>query len=292
MSSKIIISAEASCDLPKELVEKYDVRIMPATVIVGDDILHDGEIEGEDLFRYFETTGKLPRTSATNVNEFDAYFGKLLEEADHVIHFSISGGISATCGNGAKSAQGMSEKTGKEVLSFDTRSLSTGMALQVLYAARLRDTGKYTAREIYDMVMARRPYAETSFATESVNYLAAGGRCPSVLALAANVLKLRPQIVMKEGKLQSAKKYRGKMSKWVPELIKDTLEENPDADKEICFLTYSSAEEDVLEAAEKQLYEFGFRKVVRALAGATICSHCGPHTLGVLYYSDGEHPVE
>ena len=72
MSSKIIISAEASCDLPKELVEKYDVRIMPATVIVGDDILHDGEIEGEDLFRYFETTGKLPRTSATNVNEFDS----------------------------------------------------------------------------------------------------------------------------------------------------------------------------------------------------------------------------
>ena len=96
MSSKIIISAEASCDLPKELVEKYDVRIMPATVIVGDDILHDGEIEGEDLFHYFETTGKLPRTSATNVNEFDSYFGKLLEEADHVIHFSISGGISAT----------------------------------------------------------------------------------------------------------------------------------------------------------------------------------------------------
>lgn len=290
---KIVLSIEASSDMPKDLAERYHFSILPATVILGDEIVHDGEVSGEDLFAYFNKTKKLPRTSCFNVNEFDAYFEKLVKEtdADTVIHFSLSSGISATCQNAIASAAHMSEKLGKKIIVVDTLSLSTGMTLQALYAARLKETGMYTADEIVAKVLERRAYAQTSFATESVNYLAAGGRCPSVVAIAANVLKLRPQIVMHEGKLASAKKYRGVMKKWVPELIKDTLEENPNADKEIVFLTYSSAPEEVLEAAEKQLKDFGFRNVRRATAGATICTHCGPNTLGVLYYCDGEHPV-
>ena len=288
---KIILSVEGSCDMPKDLFERYGFKMIPAIVILGDDIVHDGEVSGEDLFAYFERTKKLPRTSCFNVQDFDQYFEKIAKEGDSIIHFSLSSGISATCAHAIESAAKMSEKLGKKITIIDTLSLSTGQSLLAIYAAKLVESGKYNYDQIVDMVRARVPYAQTSFATESVNYLAAGGRCPSVVAFAANVLKIRPQIIMKDGKLTSAKKYKGIMKKWVPQLIQDTLEENPNSDKEMVFLTYSSAPIEVLDAAEKQLRDYGFRNVYRATAGATISSHCGPNTLGVLYFCDGEHPI-
>ena len=155
---KIVLSIEASCDMPKDLAEKYHFSILPATVILGDEIVHDGEVSGEDLFAYFNKTKKLPRTSCFNVNEFDAYFEKLIKEtdADTVIHFSLSSGISATCQNAITSAAHMSEKLGKKIIVVDTLSLSTGMTLQALYAARLKETGNYTSDEIVAKVLERR----------------------------------------------------------------------------------------------------------------------------------------
>ena len=90
----------------------------------------------------------------------------------------------------------------------------------------------------------------------------------------------------------SGKKFMGKAARWVPAYIDATLKQFDNWDPEICFITYTAIPEEVLQAAEKKLYEIGFKRVERTIAGATISCHCGPGTLGVLYYNDGPHPID
>ena len=206
---------------------------------------------------------------------------------DHVIHFSLSSGISSSC----EHAKIAADKFEGKVDVIDTKSLSTGIALQAEYACRLREKGA-SPEEIVKALTARVPFDQTSFSLESVNYLYKGGRCSALAAMAANVLGLKPEIYVKDGKMGPGKKYRGPMKKVVLNYVEDTLAEYNNPDREICFVTYSTAPEDVVEAVVERVKQAGFRRVYATTAGATISCHCGPHCLGILYFNDGEHPLE
>ncbi len=286
---KIQISAESTIDLPKEVLAEYDIKTIPFTLVMGDEEHLDGEVKGEDLFAFVEKTGRLPHTSAINQESYRKYFSELLEDAEHVIHFSLSSGITSATQNAIL----VSKEFGGRVDVVDTHSLSTGIALQAIYAARLAQKGLEPG-EIVAKVMERIPYDQTSFALESVEYLYKGGRCSALARLGANLLKLRPQIIMHPdtGTMTAGKKFKGKMEKWVVDYVRTTLEEFPNIDPEIGFVTYSSAEPEVIEAARKLMEEKGFKKIYVTRAGGTISCHCGPHCLGVLYFSDGPHPID
>ncbi len=288
---KIILSAESTIDLSPELLTDYQIKTIPFTLLLGDEAKKDGEVLGEDLFAYTEKTGKLPKTSAINVQEYRDYFHKLLEEGDSILHFSLSSGITSATEHALQAAEEINKEGMKKVIVIDSLSLSTGIALQAIYARKLIDKG-YPIEEIAEKVKARIPFDQTSFALESVETLYKGGRCSAVAKIAANILGLRPQIIMKEGKMISGKKFRGKMNKWTVDYTNATLEEFNNPDLEEVFITYSSADETVLEAVKKILEERGFKHIMITQAGGTICCHCGPHTLGVLYFNDGPHPLD
>ena len=90
----------------------------------------------------------------------------------------------------------------------------------------------------------------------------------------------------------SGKKFRGPMEKWVMDYVEATLQEfdNPDYDE--VFITYSSAPKDVIATVRKRLEKAGFKHIMDTYASGTISCHCGPHTLGILYFNDGPHPVK
>lgn len=284
----ICISAETTVDLTKELLEKFEIRTIPFTLVMGEETGFDGEVTPEDLYAYVAKTNKLPHTAAINVFQYTEYFKELLKTYDHIIHFALSSEISSACSN-AITASHDEEVEGK-VTIIDSRSLSTGIALHAIYARKLARAGK-SPKEIVDLVLPRIPFGQASFSLESVNYLYKGGRCSMLQMLGANVLKLKPEIYVKDGKMVSGAKYRGPMKKVVMEYVEDTLKLFPNPDKEEVFITYSTAPDDVVEAVKERLLKEGFQNINITRAGATISCHCGPHCLGILYINDGAHPI-
>ena len=279
---KICISAESTIDLPKELLDEFGIKTVPFTITLGEKTGLDGVTTPEEIFDYVDQTGILPKTSAVNVAQFDEHFRKLLKDYDEVIHFSLSSEISAAYQNACLAA---SELNGK-VKVIDTRSLSTGIALLAIYAARLVNEGK-KSDEVVKLVEERIPNNQASFVIATVDYLHKGGRCSSLAKLGALLLRIRPQILVKDGKMGPGKKYMGKQIDCVKNYCEDTLNEFDSPDLSIGFVTHSGATEDMVEAAKNALAAKGFKRIIETRAGATISSHCGPKTLGILYINDG-----
>ncbi len=283
---KICISAESTIDLPKELLKEWDIRTLPFTLLMGEEHALDGEVGSAALFAYTEKTGQLPKTSAVNRFQYEEHFKKLRAEYDAIVHIALSSKISSACENAKAVAEEM-----EGVYVVDSLSLSTGIALEAIYARKLANAGK-SPEEIVKLVEERIPFNQTSFSLESVNYLYKGGRCSMLQMLGANLLGLKPEIFVKDGAMIAGKKYRGPMKKVVMAYVEDTLEMFPNIDPEQVFITYSTAPDDVVEAVKKRLVEAGFKRIDSTRAGGTISCHCGPHCLGILYMNDGPHPVE
>ncbi len=274
---KIAISAESTIDLPKSLLEKYDIKTLPFTVILGNDEYKDGEITSADIFKFVEENNILPKTSAINEAQYTEFFEETLKEYDAVVHFCLSSEISSACSH-AKSAK----ENFNNVYVVDSRSLSTGIALLAIYARELANEGK-TAEEIFELCEERTKDVQASFVVKKLDYLHKGGRCSSIALLGANLLSIRPEIVLKDGKMVSAKKYMGKMEKVIEKYCKDVLAENQNPDKKYAFVTYTTATDEMANIAKNALTEAGFETIYETTAGATITSHCGENTLGILF---------
>lgn len=278
---KIAVSAETTVDLTKELLEKYDVKTVPFTVLLGEEAKLDGEITVDEIIDYVNKTKVLPKTSAVNEYQYDEHFENLLKDYDAIIHFSLSSELSSAYSNAVRSS-----KKYNNVFVIDSRSLSTGIALLCIYARKLAEKGT-SPQEINDLCIKRIPFVQASFELNRVDYLYKGGRCNVLTYLGANVLKIRPQILLKDGKMVSGRKYRGNFSHVVNNYCNDVLEEFNNPDLEEVFLTYTTAEDAVLECVKNILRDRGFKNINVTRAGATITSHCGENCLGILYINDG-----
>jgi DegV family protein with EDD domain len=194
----------------------------------------------------------------------------------------LSSSLSSSCSNAERASKNV-----KNVYVVDSLSLSTGIGLLAIYGRELADQG-FSAEEIAKKITERREKVQASFVIERLDYLYKGGRCNALSLLGANLLKIRPRIVVKNGKMGSDKKYRGAMDKVVAKYCSETLSEydKPDLDK--VFLTYTTATPEMVAAARSALAEMGFKNIYEAHAGCTIASHCGGNTLGILYFNDAE----
>ena len=278
---KIAVSAESTVDLPKELLEKYSISTVPFTITLGDITEKDGEITNDRIIAYVNEHKVLPKTSAVNEEQFTEHFGNLLKEHDGIIHFSLSKEMSSAYNNAVAAA-----KKFKNVYVVDTRSLSTGIALLAVYASKLVKDG-VALKEIYERCLARVPYVQASFELKRIDYLYKGGRCSMMALLGANLLRIRPQIVVRDGKMVSGKKYRGNYDHIVKSYCRDVLEEFDTPDLSVAFVTYTTASDEIVEYAKQTLKDAGFIDVYATRAGGTITSHCGEDCLGILYINDG-----
>lgn len=278
---KIIISTESTCDLSKELLTANDIRLLPFHITTKDGSFLDGQISTEELFDITDKTGVLPKTNAINQFEYAEHFAKLKEEADAIIHISLSSGLSSSCNNAINAA-----KEFENVFVIDSLNLSTGIGLLVLYACDLVKQGK-APQEIVDALNARIDKVQASFVLHRLDYLYKGGRCNALSYFGANLFKIRPRIVVKDGKMGSDKKYKGSMNKVVAKYGQGVLEEFNTPDLERVFITYTTATPEMLEEARMAVQSAGFKNVYETRAGCTIASHCGANTLGILYFNDG-----
>lgn len=284
MGKKIILSADSTCDLTSELFEKYNISRLPLYITFGEESFRDGvEITPDELYQKVKETDTLPKTSAVSVGDFIEYFGKLLEEADQVIHFSISSALSCTFQNATLAS---AEFEGR-VFLVDTLNLSTGEALTVLHAAELLKADK-TAEEIVADCESYAKRVDASFIVDKLEFLHKGGRCSALTALGANLLSIKPCIEVSGGKMDVGKKYRGKFKAVLQKYVEERLASG-DIDTSRIFVTHAGCADDVVETVYAAVKDSGiFKEVLLTRAGCTISSHCGPDTLGILFARNQE----
>ena len=279
----IKISADSTCDLSPELVARYGIDIAPLYIIRDGQSLVDGvDITPDEIYDHVSQGGGMCSTAAVSIYDYATFFRKELENCDAVVHFHISGEMSACYQNACMVAEEMGN-----VYPVDARSLSTGIGLLVLEAAELAREGVLTAQGIQQRMEQRREKLNVSFLLERLDYLRKGGRCSSVAALGANVLSLRPCIQVKDGKMGVGKKYRGAYQKCLLQYVKERLEGREDIDTRRIFITESGGftAEELAQVEEAVRSYQPFEEVLHTRAGCTVSSHCGPRTLGILYFT-------
>lgn len=277
MSKPVIITADSTCDLSPELIERYGIKLIPLTITLGDESFPDNfDFTPEKMYERYRADGTLPKTAAPGIQQFIDFFEQYTSAGCEIVHLDISSELSSTF-NDARIA------AGEGVYPVDSRMLSTGVGLLVIEAAECRDKGMCAA-DIAAHLTELTEKVDTSFVLDTLEFMWKGGRCTGVAALGANLLKLKPALEMRDGKLQIYKKYRGSINSVYKQYIKERL-----ADKDIrpghVFITHSG---EVDTAVTDELQELirsliSVEEIHVTNAGCTVSSHCGPKTLGVLF---------
>lgn len=276
----IRVSADSTCDLSPEIIDKYHIAIAPLRVVMNGQPLRDGvDVMPDALFRHVESGGDICPTVAVNLAEYLDFFGKLLKTADAVIHFCISSEMSSCYQNACIAAQQLGN-----VWVVDSRSLSTGIGHLVLDAAQMADED-CRPEEIAAEMGRRRERLDVSFVLDTLDYLKKGGRCSTLAAFGANLLSIRPCIQVKDGKMGVGQKYRGTMERVLEKYVADKLQDAGHIDPRRIIITDSGIAQEIRDLVERVALEhIPFEEVIHTRAGCTISSHCGPNCLGILFY--------
>ena len=272
----IQITTDSCADLGQHLLDAHGIRSIPLHVLVNGTDHLDSDLPLSQLFESVEKTGELPKTAAPSVEEFSAFF----DTKETIIYIGLSSQLSATMDN-AKLAQ---EELGNTNLHLiDSLNLSTGIGLLALKAADLRDKG-LNADAIIKEILETRPKVKTSFVIDTMDYLYKGGRCTGLQAFVGSMLQIRPIIYVREdGSLGVLDKVRGNRKKALDQMLKGFKKDLPHADLKRVFITHTGCDADAEYLKEKLLALAPIENVHITYAGATIGSHCGPDTIGILY---------
>ncbi|MDR0916192.1 MAG: DegV family EDD domain-containing protein [Oscillospiraceae bacterium] len=280
---KVKISADGTIDMPQELAERYDISFSPAHVLLDENIYDDGvNITPEQLFSHVDAGGK-SATCATNIAEYEDYFNDLLTRYDAVVHHCQSAKLSANFQNATLAAEG------KPVYVVDFRAISSAGSLVTAESARLAESG-IAPEEIARIAGENALKIDTSFVLSTLKYMARGGRCSTVQALGANLLKLKPCIEVNtaEGTMDVGKKYRGTLDAALAQYVDDRLKDRTDLDTSRPIYVTCSARtpDETVEMVKKRVAELAtFAETFSPVAGCSISNHCGPATLGLLFFT-------
>ena len=276
---KIKILSDSTCDLSAELLDKYDITLVPLTIIKAGEAFSDGvTITPAEIFAHVAAGGDLCSTTAMNMGEYMEYFEKFASEYDGVLHINIGSGFSSSYQNACLAAEEFDN-----VRVVDSMNLSTGQGLVVLKACELAQICK-SIDELHDQVQAFTSRVEASFLLDQLQYMVKGGRCSSAAALGANLLNLKPCIEVKEGKMSVVKKYRGNYAKCLAAYVKDRLSGRDDLDRDTLFVTNTPVSDACMESVKEAVDAYAdFENIYWTQAGCTVSCHCGPGTLGVLF---------
>ena len=276
---KYQITSDSTCDLSPEQLEKYNIRLLPLYVDMDGRTLRDGvDVKPDDIYAHVAAGGGLPKTAAVNMADYVRAFTELSAKNDFVIHVCISLDFSC-CYQNAKLAAADFEN----VYVVDSRNLSTGHGLVVLEAERMAREGM-EPEAIVAALEELTGRVEASFILDRLDYMKMGGRCSAVTLLGANLLRLRPCIEVRDGKMGVGKKYRGSFEKCLVQYITDKLGGRTDLELRRVFITHSGLPEQTVQKAVETVQSLQkFEQIAVTRAGCTVSSHCGPSTIGVLF---------
>lgn len=275
----IDITTDSCSDLSAELRKRFGIRVIPLQVYIHGRNVRDGELSLNELFAEVQQHGELPKTSAPPMGDFIEFF----DSPNEIIFIGISARLSATTPNATLAAQARPEGL-PPVHVIDSFNLSSGIGLLVLKAAELRDEG-LSGAEIKERIEALVPKLHTTFVIDTLDYLYKGGRCSAMQHVVGSLLRIRPVIeVRPDGTLGVKEKIGGSRKKALNSILEDFSSHLPKIDLQRVFITHTGCDEDARYLAEELRKRAEIGEIHTAYAGATIASHCGPDTIGLIYF--------
>lgn len=276
------IAADSTCDLSQEQIERYGITILPLCIMMDGKSYYDGEeTTPQEIYAWADKHRTTPGTAAVTFEKLEERLWPMMQAGEEIIFLGISEDMSTTCNVVRMFAE---EKEYDKLHVINSMNLSSGIGLQVLKAAQLAEAGA-GAEEIIAAVEGARDRVRASFIVDTLTYLARGGRCSAAAAFVGNALKIHPMIAVKDGKMGMAKKYRGNMLSSLERYMADLAEELKKAEPERVFITHSLCDPALPERAREYLESLGiFAEICETNAGGVISSHCGPNTIGILFY--------
>ena len=277
--AKIKIITDSSSDLPKSYYEENNIDVFYFPInLAGEEYIDQITLTTNKLYELVDAHGVLPKTAAIGVYQFQQKFEETLKEYDQVLFIGISSGFSCQVSNAHLASQ---EFDGK-VKVFDSKNLSSGEGLVVMKAVELVNKG-LDIEEVYSELTTYAENVRSQFAIETMDYLHKGGRCSGVVYFLGKGLKIKPIIRVVDGKMVVYKKPIGKMKNALDKLMDIFLEDLPNIDPTRVMITHSLGH-DSCEYLKARLAEHIDPSIIMETnAGATISTHCGKGTIGILY---------
>lgn len=276
------IYTDSSCDLPKNIVEKFDLKVMQLEVIIDDKppVLNN-QIEIKDFYDRLRE-GANAKTSAVTPGYFEEHMRKTLESGNDILYIGFSSGLSVTYNNGVMVLEELKQEfPERKILHIDTLSGSVGQGMLAYYAAVLRDEGM-EQEAVYEKIMAFKDRIHHQVTVNDLFFLKRGGRIDAATAIVGSILKCKPIIVVdKDGKLQSVGKVRGRKAS-INELF-NRMKANASLDElNYVFISHSDCLEDVESLAAMIKAEWDTEVVIGDI-GPVIGAHTGPGAIALCY---------
>ena len=282
MDKQVILCADGTCDIGPELERRFDVHFYNYRIQLGGKSYVDKlEISSDEIFDAWRSKKIFPKTSAISPGDYSKFFTEWTEQGCEVVHINLGSGISAAHQNCLIAAGELGR-----VYPVDSCSLSSGSGLLVAKAGEMIESGM-TAADIQSELLRLRQKVHASFVLDTLEFMAAGGRCNAVTVMGANLLRLKPQIRVscdKAGGMSVGRKYRGPMERVLKEYVREQLEGQEGLDLSRLFITSAGAPKEHLDLVEEEVKRYqSFAAIHRTVASGTIACHCGPGTIGILF---------
>lgn len=276
---RIILTTESGADLPVELADKHNVRVVPMHVIMeGEDYL-DGSLPVTEIYDYYERTKKIPSTTSTNSHEYLEFFTKIKTDFPDcvIIHIGYTSKASSSFQNAVIATEDMND-----IFLIDALNVTGGLTAIVMSAVTLLENEpSIDPVRLVEKIESKVAKSRLAFVPGSLEFLRAGGRVSNLAYLGGALLKIKPRIELIDGNLVSTKKYRGKMDVVSEKLMRDYLEQY-NIDRGQLYLLYSiGLDKEIMQGMDKIAKEAAFQNVKWIQAGAMISTHAGPGGVGI-----------
>ena len=276
---KIAITADCICDLPQDLLDRYQIRLMYCYVHTKEGRFCDlFEISSDSLLAYLQTEGNTAHSSTAEPSAYEYFFAETLTEAEHVIHLTATIDLSGAYPNATQAA-----KAFDNVTVVDSGHISSGHGLMVLYAAMLAEEGK-SVEEICQALESHKERIFSNFLVPSTATLYRNGKVGGGVHKLCSALNLHPILSMSKNKLKLWQIATGNVHHMNRQYVKTLFKHPKTIDSRLLFVTYAGCSvkqiDEVLALVEQYIK---FDKIVLQKASATVSSNCGIGTFGLMF---------
>ena len=276
---KIQIVTDSMTDMPKELVERFNIKVVPLEIHFGEEVYLDGvDISPEGFYIKLSQVKELPKTSQVAPNTFMEAFKEILSQGKEIICINGSSKASGTH-QSAIIAKNELNNDGIEVI--DTMSLSLGAGLIVYTASKMAKEGA-SKDEIVSRLREMCNNIDHIFTVDTLEYLKKGGRLNPMKATLASILNVKPILTVNEGLVESLDKVRGS-KKVIGKMIELAKERGGDFTNKTIALAHANCPERLEQLKEEVIKELKPKEIISAGIGCTVGTHSGPGTLALFY---------
>lgn len=277
MGIRIVI--DSTSDVTNEIIEKYNLKMVPLTVnFENESYLDKVELSTADFFDKLVKSENLPTTSQVSPGAFREAFSEILLEGDQVLGIFLASEFSGTY-DSARIAKDMIGSDNIRII--DSKSVCLGTFSLILEAVKLVEQKK-TIDEIVEELEASKEKIIAVAVFDTLKYLEKGGRLSKGQAVVGSLLNIKPVLEIKEGKLNSIDKVRGKNKtiKWFDEFVQKN---NYDLSDKTVLLFYARNYDQLQELRKTLETKYKIKNIIEQEIGAVVGTHAGPGVLGLSF---------